>query len=960
MSQNLQDLSTEELTKLFGEVVKRKGYSNVSILGNVVYGTKDDGTFGISSNTMFYCTNANLSGIQNVEIDKICDSISATRKAVSLDFNSVYLVSNQHLSNSVEKILKAKIEGIFFITDERLSALINDVYPEYNLLGDNLEYLEYKNVYQEQISEDAKFSKLPIEGEKYRKLLDFFISPRLSHIEEDKIHRDVVRKTHSIDDLIEMKDPILIGGGAGAGKSTLLKQIGKKLFTLKREKPILPVFVTATEIHDFDYKVKPLLQKKLESIIHEGGLHDLDGKYDVMLLVDSIDEFENHWEQILEDLQELKQKYRVQFAIGTRNTDAMLSAVPTCKMYDVNIRKFNAEQIGSFVSRFFNDKKEKAEKLLDTLRDNNIIEKLPVTPLSLSLISILYDENGYEVPATITDIYDNFNTLILGRATISDKISFIDIAFKERVLSQYALKLLEREDHIPMTREEFKAYFIDIYRQKSHTLIEGTLDDALDYLARQTGILEIDKSGYVRFTHSSYMEYYASREIFNNARGKEKDLVENFYDYNWQNAAVFYAGRTKDMYEFLQNIYERKIKPARRLPEMFSSIAGSGYLLQALYFTDNRLRCDTLKENLRITLDIADTFKKLSADDQPLFKDYKVPVINIFTFMMFYESFRSITLREPLTMAYDELYAEYQKNPKVSLAYNLLQLAFTLNSRAINYPIPFEQMVNDKLVYNDANLIIVACQVMDMVNAQKYKATKKALVAHLRDLPLSYKNLMIKSSASIRFTDLDTIIPERKITLFVEGETDARIIEHAYMVLTNGATPYWTIRPAEEGRHSSSASNVAKAIKNAPLYTNEDECYIGILDHDAAGLGAFGKELNAPDFEQTNGRLIKKHARKEVYAIVLPIPEDMQEYNKKDQVLNFFEIEHYFGNDFLVEHKAAHRHEDVNDVYKVHDGIKTAFAEQVTKITDIATFARFKELFTIIDDICNIHPTYEI
>ena len=76
---------------------------------------------------------------------------------------------------------------------------------------------------------------------------------------------------------------------------------------------------------------------------------------------------------------------------------------------------------------------------------------------------LLYDENDYEVPATITDVYDNFNGLIIGKAVVSHKIELIDVSFKERILSLYALKLLQTETHAPLTRDEFINYFKDYY-----------------------------------------------------------------------------------------------------------------------------------------------------------------------------------------------------------------------------------------------------------------------------------------------------------------------------------------------------------------------------------------------------------------------------------------------------------------------------------------------------------------
>lgn len=46
----------------------------------------------------------------------------------------------------------------------------------------------------------------------------------------------------------------------------------------------------------------------------------------------------------------------------------------------------------------FSGEEGKANNLLSALRENKIIDKLPLTPLNLSLISILFEEKDFEIP----------------------------------------------------------------------------------------------------------------------------------------------------------------------------------------------------------------------------------------------------------------------------------------------------------------------------------------------------------------------------------------------------------------------------------------------------------------------------------------------------------------------------------------------------------------------------------
>src|SRR5699024_3513327 len=109
------------------------------------------------------------------------------------------------------------------------------------------------------------------------------------------------------------------------------------------------------------------------------------------------------------------------------------------------LEKFDSRQVFQFISRFFNNQ-SKAQDLIEALRNNRILERLPMTPLSISLISILFEEKNFEIPATISDIYDNFNILLLGKTTVKHRFEFVDITFKERILSVYALEILSNEN----------------------------------------------------------------------------------------------------------------------------------------------------------------------------------------------------------------------------------------------------------------------------------------------------------------------------------------------------------------------------------------------------------------------------------------------------------------------------------------------------------------------------------
>src|SRR5699024_6804144 len=204
---------------------------------------------------------------------------------------------------------------------------------------------------------------------------------------------------------------------------------------------------------------------------------------------------------------------------------------------------------------------------------------------------------------------------------------------------------------IPFTQEKFISYFKDYFRKKSHQVPDDKIEEFLEFFISNGGVLFLKDKKYVQFKHDSFMEYYASLEIFKHQRSLEEKLVNSFYDMNWQNAAIFYAGQSKDMPEFLKKIIV-KVKNANNLIQYTFGVIGLGYLLQALYQTDNDLRKSAVIIALRKNVEAFDTYKKIASDNEIVpFKDLKLPLLSLINMFTFFENFNSATLREPLKMA---------------------------------------------------------------------------------------------------------------------------------------------------------------------------------------------------------------------------------------------------------------------------------------------------------------------
>lgn len=959
----IEKLDNATLIELMKTLIGFMGLKNVREDG-VVLRAEEESALGVTKHA-FVMPNAQLSGV--VDVDAISAVLSKARGDET--FNVVTFVSNRHISTGFQTVLNRQFPELLinYIGRDNLIQIIDETFPDY-WRHDDTALIEYEHQYEEEMDKENQLKLLHLPTDKYQRIVSIFIQPSLIEEVEDASSHRLLRKRVEMSEVLKSKQSVIISGQAGAGKSTLLYNLGislsKENGTIQRELKVLPIFITAMDLINSGKEVKEVILTKAYKL--GASIAELTEKYEVVLLVDSIDEFEPKQQQeVIRQLVNFSNNRGIRFILTTRSEDRFQEYVSRKDARFFEISRFNTEQIRRFVNAFLPDE-QKANDLLDSLRENKIIERLPITPLTLSLISILFDESDYEVPATITDIYSKFNNLVVGRAIVSSKIEFIDVTFRERILSMYGYLLMNRADHQPLTYNEFIRYFSDVYKGKSKQIKGATLEEGLDYLVRNTGILYIKDNNYVCFAHDTYMEYYAAVEFFYFHREDESVLVENFFDLMWQNVAVFYAGITKDMDSFAEKV-NHKLKTADRVMEFISGIQGAGYLLQALYLSDDVIRRDVILTALDLSLDTNEAFKKMATLPDTQFKNYRIPMVQMLSLIHFYEMFNSLTLKTPLEMSYEVLKEKYEKGISdehldksiiPALGYQLSCLAFTLDSKRIGNVEPLNYLLGQKPLLGDTNINSLVGISLELLGKTKYKELRDQVRKDYHSLNPINQALFDEVSSKARFSALDTVHPFRKVKLFVEGRSDAIILEHAFLTLTHGRFPYWNVEMASQNGVTGSTHAVSKAIDAGVNYSETYDYIIGLFDHDKAGLAAY-RTLNK-DYNEMEEDCIKQNKIKSnVFLLCIPIPGEMKQYLQKKQDFNFFEIEHYFGHQYLKRKEMLKEDVLKCEVYEISDTKKLSFANSVTTEIDPSVFRMFTDLFKKIDYITGAQIEYD-
>ena len=139
------------------------------------------------------------------------------------------------------------------------------------------------------------------------------------------------------------------------------------------------------------------------------------------------------------------------------------------------------------------------------------------------------------------------------------------------------------------------------------------------------------------------------------------------------------------------------------------------------------------------------------------------------------------------------------------------------------------------------------------------------------------------------------------------------------------------------------------------IASDNNKIVIGVFDNDAKGYQEFnGLKSN---FELING-IVKKDKTKNVYAILLPIPngEEYKPYHQDKQVFKFFAIEHYFAEELLRKEKMI-TETSITGVFEV-TGDKNAFSTDILKNIDCSDFKNFISLLHEIDNITKREESY--
>ena len=535
--------------------------------------------------------------------------------------------------------------------------------------------------------------------------------------------------------LINCKKIILVGD-PGVGKSAALSKFTIEMLKeayisatkrkQKGKKIGIPILIPAKELLELATSTS-LLDYYFEGI-------DIKDRFQIQtILVDALDEAPpNLRKEIIQKAELFSKELLSCLVITSRKIEVIDSPPIGFEKYEVLPFEFK-QALKLFEKLALN------KKTLSALRDGleKIKHQIPMVPLSLMLLLELVEDQK-EIPASVTELYDRYFDIDLGRY---DKEKGIEVLFeylvKKNLLAELACNEFFHKDRLEIPLEDFNE-FLNNYAARYNW--DRNLIESLVREIERSGIIDIKEI--VLFRHRSFLDYFAAYHIFDKReefKNLNEKIVEIYFDDIWENIAFFYIGLRREMSSaMLENIFATEGQNISFLINKFSI----GRLFQAGWHSESKIKDEGIKKAISIAPRLKDRILSIMQTSK-----VKVPKIyGDFLLMAFSEfSFGSIFLKNEITEIVNDLIRQgtykdiYAALILLSPIYRFLE-PNDLNEITTNL---LDKLSGVTVLDNEQRgILLILFMIMEKNDPTVQKAIKKRLDKLMKLDPSTFKKLL--------------------------------------------------------------------------------------------------------------------------------------------------------------------------------------------------------------------------
>jgi len=355
-------------------------------------------------------------------------------------------------------------------------------------------------------------------------------------------------------EVVQRYSKLMVLGKPGAGKTTFLKYLAMQCIEGIFQASRVPLFITLKDFAEAPKKLDILkfIVQLLSScgVTHASmAVEKLLKQGKALVLLDGLDEVrEEDTKRVLRQIREFSDLFHTnQFVITCR----IAAKEYTYQSFtEVEMADFDEKQIAIFAQNWFHlTDPAKSKRFIEKIKENEPIQELASSPLLLTLLCLVFGDSG-DFPANRSELYQEGLDVLLKKWDAKRNIEReqvyknLSLQRKEDLLSQIGLTTFEQKDYF-FKQKTAEAYIADFIRNLRNAdtdpeVLKLDSEAVLKSIEAQHGLLVERAKSIYSFSHLTFHEYFAAREIVANSAWES--LVEHITEIRWREVFLLTAG----------------------------------------------------------------------------------------------------------------------------------------------------------------------------------------------------------------------------------------------------------------------------------------------------------------------------------------------------------------------------------------------------------------------------------
>lgn len=435
----------------------------------------------------------------------------------------------------------------------------------FNVIENKFMFSIFYDRYIKELENQNRFSSLKsttIRSVFSFKLQKIYIDISLSHFNNEYGKSDNFNTTirYSIWELLERRDDenkvLVLLGKPGAGKTALLQHIIMEIVsknTSGKIRKYIPFQLSVSKfIEDIVNQLEgsedlvPILEENLKKLKPPiGWCRSFLTRYGsrCIVMMDGLDEIAEQTmrAKVARWIEKQTEKYLyVRFIITSRPFGYLDNPIERAAVLEIN--DFTLKQVKEFIKKWYKEievlasreddegiireANEKANDLINKIYISEVLSKLSLSPLLLTMICLIHYNLG-DVNQMRAFLYAEVCKVFLsGRASIFSKKIKLNIFQKQAILQRLAFYMMINEtNEIPV--QDAIAKMTPLLRKVSSKIEDKDARLFLNNMINESGLLVKTEKEKIRFVHLTYQEYLAAVEFKNPDAESKKDIKKD-------------------------------------------------------------------------------------------------------------------------------------------------------------------------------------------------------------------------------------------------------------------------------------------------------------------------------------------------------------------------------------------------------------------------------------------------